>query len=442
MKINNTFTALFATILVAGAAVLTYSAYSSKQSLADTLPGTRVSKPVAVSDVSVSLDASTPASTVVVAGKDVWVPFARYTASSLVEDVTIDRLAIYSLPSGDTSDFTHVAVASGGVVRGTAAFAQGNGSVDVDIAGNKILVPKGKTASFELWGKLSSVQASAAVNGTWTGVARSGHQPGLGLASGITTGQWKADYSGKLNILFTAQDLSKVYYAPTGVAYGNAMVLRKSKPIVTKLPVANTVLYGSGMESEIYRFQLGADSAGPISLKQVAFKINVSSQMPGNFGYFRLYRGSVQVPYSEFSVTNAATGADLKNSYVATGTKILIAVVTLTGEDTISGSGMLYSLRAKLNYTGIGNALTTSFYTDSKAAIVTGSIIDSTKTSMSSGRPNIYAIIDSRTSAAHPGTFVWSDNSEVPHSSLKPSSKDWTNNVYVQDLTSATTLSN
>ncbi len=440
MKIHSTFTALFATVLVAGAAVLTYSAYSSKQSLADTLPGTRVSKPGIVSDVSVSLDASTPASTIVLAGKDVWVPFARYTATSLTEDVTIDRLAIYSLPSGDTSDFSQVAVASGGLVKGSSVFAQ-SGSVDVDLSAGKILVPKGKTASFELWGKLSGVLPSSSVNGAWTGVPRSGHQPGLGLASGITTGQWDANYSSKLNIRFTNK-ASKAYYAPAGVAYGNAMVLRKSKPIVTKLPTANTVLLGSGIESELYRFQLGADSAGPISLKQVAFKINATSQIPGNFGFFRLYRGSVQVPYSEFSVTNAATGADLKNSFVASGTKVLVAVVTLTGEDNISGSGMIYSLKAKLNYTGTGNAITTSFYADPKAAIVTGSLLNYTRTSLSGGFGNIYAIGKGTPSGNFPGNLVWSDNSEVPHSSISPASIDWTNESYVQDLTSATTLSN
>ncbi|MDD5726161.1 MAG: hypothetical protein PHC53_01975 [Patescibacteria group bacterium] len=380
----------------------------------------------------------TPASTIVIAGKDIYTPFATYEVTAVDEDLTIDRVAVSNLTGGDNADFNYIAVASNGTVRGQSALPAGQtGNVDIDLAGNAITISKGGIIQFQIWAKLAPVMASAVVNGSWTGVARSGHTPALGLSSNLQTGNWTSDYANKLNVRATGVQSGKLYLANAGSFNGNQQVIRKSKPIVAKLLLNVTYLMGtSGQEMEIQKFKVGADQAGPVAIKQIAFKINKSQQV--SIGYLRLYRNSSQIPSSDYFITEANTAVDLKATNVATGTNSIIAVIAFKDEEVVSGSGNVYTLRAVVNYPAIpGNSLSTYFLRDPYAPVVTGNLSNNVKTNLTVSSPNIFAI----GARAFPGTFVWSDNSEVPHSASVPGSADWTNDVYVQAL-DGTSLSN
>ncbi len=391
--------------------------------------------------ITVAADAH-PSTSIVVAGKDVWVPFARYKATAQYEDMIIDRVAVSSTVGGDNADFVQVAVATGGAVKGANTLPAGAiGKVDVDLTGNTITVPKDGSATFEIWAKLSSVQASSTVNGATTGVARSGHAPALGLLSNLQTGEWNASYASKLNIRTTGNASGERVYATSGATVGNTQILRKTKPVVTKQNLTNSVL--SSGEVELYRVQVGADSAGSIALKQMSFQVSKSANVTA--GSFRLYRGSTPVPASEYTVVNATSGADLYTGTVGAGVSSFITAVAFTGEDSINGSGNIYSLRATVSYTGTGNNITTSLYRDGTMPVVTGYLVNGAVGTYANST-SIFNLSTAATpggAATNIGTFVWSDNSEVPHyNGVNPASRDWTNDVYVEDLAQSATLSN
>lgn len=392
--------------------------------------------------ITVASDAH-PSTSIVVAGKDVWVPFARYKATAQYEDMVIDRVAVSSTAGGDNADFVQVALASGGVVKGASTLPSGPfGVVDIPLTGtDTITVPKDGSVIFEVWAKLSATQASSTVSGATTGVCRSGNAPALGLLSNLQTGEWNANYATKLNVRSTGNASGERVYAATGATVGNAQILRKTKPVVTKQNLTNTVL--SSGELELYRVQVGADSAGSVALKQMSYQISKSANV--SVGSFRLYRGSTPVPSTEYKVVSATSGADLYTGTVPAGVGSFIAIVSFTGEDSINGSGNIYSLRAQVSYTGTGNNVTTSFYRDGTMPVVTGYLANGAVGAYANNA-GIFNIDTSVTGGVAPtniGTFVWSDNSEVPHySGISPLSRDWTNDVYVEDLAQSATLSN
>ncbi len=390
--------------------------------------------------LTVSQDAH-PAATIVVAGKDVWVPMARYKATAQYENMLVDLMRVESI-SGDNSNYTQVAVAAGGAVKGASVLPAGaTGAVDVSLAGNKITIPKDGSATFEVWAKLASVQASSSVSGATTGVTRSGMTPALGIDENIQTGNWDANYAAMLNMQTIGEASGERVYAAQGATDGNAMVLRKTKPVVTMQSLSNTTL--SAGERELYRVQVGADSAGNAALKQMVF--NISKTAATALANFRLYRGSTQIPLADIAIVNGTSTGDLEAGSIPAGVNQAYVVVSFTNEDSVGGTGNVYSLRASVSYTGTGNNVTTNLYTDPATAIVTGYLDNATAVGALGASADIYSIdtaVAPDGAGDNVGTFVWSDNSEVPHSSASQTSRDWTNDVYVEDLTQSQSLSN
>lgn len=396
-----------------------------------------------------------PAQAIVIArglNKDVWVPFAKYKVTAQFEDMNIDLLRVQSLTGGDNANFRMVAVAQEGEVKGTAQFgAGGTGEKDVQLTGNEITVPKDGSATFELWAKMSDIQASSTVNGAITGVTRTGHQPGLGLVSNASsTGDWDANYAGKINLRITGAASGERVYFTSGDLNANNMLLRKSKPVVTRQNLTNSV-FNSGSEQELYRVQIGADSAGSIALKQIVFNVSKSANVSLNG--FKLYRGASEVAAADYTVYNAETGADLKTTIVPTATpSVRVAVAFTTSnsiESSITGSGNTYSLRATVNSTGTGNNVTTSFYRDPVSNLVARAYLkNSSATGTFASSADVWnldtgdAVGAPDGTADYMGTFLWSDNSEINHSSADQVSFDWTNDFLVEDLTQSSSVSN
>lgn len=399
---------------------------------------------------------SHPVSTIVVAGKDVWVPFAQYKASAQFEAMEIDRVAVLaSSTSGLNSDnavFSAVAVASGGAVKGQDILSSGStGTKDVDLSSNKIVVPKDGSVNFQLWGKLSNVQSSSSVSGANSGVHRSGMAPALGLKSGLVSGEWDSNYAGSvLNIRTTGQASGeRVYGANTSAGHGNAQITRKSKPTITKQSLSSTTL--ANIDQDLLKFQVAADAQGSVAVKQMVF--NLSKTSATTLSNFRLRKGSTDMALGDLAITCASCGAggansDLESGSLTAATTSAMVVVSFTNEETIVGSGNVYTLHANVSGATSGQNVSISFTRDSSVSIVTGYLVNNVAFGSLAASTDIYNI--SATSAAPTlqasatGTFLWSDNSEVPHSSAvgtSGGSRDWTNDVYVEDLSQTQTVS-
>ena len=388
---------------------------------------------------------SHPVSTIVVAGKDVWVPFAQYKASAQFEAMEIDRVAVLASStaglSSDNAVFSAVAVASAGAVKGQDILSSGStGTKDIDLSSNKIVVPKDGSVNFQLWGKLSNIQSSSSVSGATSGVHRSGMAPALGLKSGLVSGEWDSNYAGSvLNIRTTGQASGeRVYGANTSAGHGNAQISRKSKPTVTKQSLSSTTL--ANIDQDLIKFQVAADAQGSIAVKQMVFNVSLAGVSLSNF---RLRKGSTDMALGDIAVVSD-NGTDLEAGSLASST---LVIVSFTNEETIVGSGNVYTLHANVSGASAGDNVSISFARDTSSSVVTGYLVNSAAFGSLASSASIYNISTGAAPAGTAnatGTFLWSDNSEVPHSSAVGTaggSRDWTNDVYVEDLSQTQTVS-
>ena len=399
-----------------------------------------------------------PSSAIVVAGKDVWVPFASYKVTAQYESVELDRIAVFASSTAgsaasDNAALTAVAIASGGVVKGQDILSSGaSGTKDIDLTNNKITVPKDGSVSFQLWAKVSDIKASSTVSGATSGVHRSGMLPAMGLKDSLITGDWDANYYTSANIRATGlASGERVYASTTNAAHGNNMVTRKSKPIVTKQALSSTTL--ANIDQDLIKFQVAADSAGTIALKQVVFSLAKGSAT--TLSNFRVRRGSTDMALADFAVNYSSTTgdeSDVEAGTIATNQASGSVIVSFTNEETISGSGNVYTLHATVAGAASGQNVTLTFYRDAAAPIVTGYLTSNFAVSPLTTSTAIFSIDVGAAASSTPasptkfyaGTFLWSDNSEVPHSSAlgtSAGSRDWTNDVYVEDISQTQSLS-
>jgi hypothetical protein len=401
---------------------------------------------------------SHPVSTIVVAGKDVWVPFAQYKASAQFEAIELDRVAILASSTGsnlyDNAVFAAVAVASGGAVKGQDILSSGStGTKDIDLSANKIVVPKDGSVQFQLWGKLSNIQSSSSVSGATSGVHRSGMAPSLGLKSGLTSGEWDSNYFASLNIRSTGQASGeRVYASGTNAGSGNIQITRKTKPTVTKQSLSSTTL--ANIDQDLMKFQVAADAQGSVAVKQVAFTISKTSAL--TLSNFRVRKGSTDMALGDYAVTYvSSTAKDVEAGTLGTNENTGTVLVSFTNEETIVGSGNVYTLHATVSGAVSGQNVSLSFLRDSTSRLITGYLRSNVMFGGLASSTDVYLVDPSTapTSSQNPaelsathatGTFLWSDNSEVPHSSSVGSSggsRDWTNDLYIEDISQSQTVS-
>lgn len=388
--------------------------------------------------------------TILVAGGDVWQNFAEFKATAQYEGMTIDRVNVTS--TGVAAAFSAVAIAQDGVVKGTAVLPSGIAqNKDVDLSGNPINVPKDQSITFQVWGKLANIQSSSSVSGSAidTGsAARSGNSLKLGLAATIVTGDWDSNYATSFNVRTAGSASGDRVYTSGSSTLGNAFVARKSKPMVTKQNVSSNVL-SQGADMDLYKFQVSADPGGPVAVKKMSFNISFTTNTNSTLqlSNFRIRRGASDLSTNSVRILEAlgATQVDLGASGTLTGAsgassthKIAVEFVS---EETISGSGNLYTLHATVGGNVVsGDALNVSFNRTGGSTIVTGYLTNRFVTSTTG---LVGPHIDTSTAPANTeganGTFVWSDQSEVPHSDAQggaaAGSRDWTDDVYVEDIT-------
>ncbi|MCK9361114.1 hypothetical protein M0Q28_02690 [Patescibacteria group bacterium] len=375
----------------------------------------------------------------------VWQNFAQFKATAQYEDVNLDKVTVTS--TGVAANFLEVAVAQDGAVKGQGTLPSGSYSFkDIDLSGSPVIVPKDGSATFQIWGKLADVVASGTVSGS-TNAARSGNLMQLGVAGDIQTGDWDTNYDNQLNIRANGSASGDRLYATTTAgstngSVGNQFVLRKTKPVVTRQALSSTTLT-SGLDTDLYKFQVAADSAGSVGLKKVVFNWSKGdSNSSFNFQNLRLRKGSSDVADGDIDITSA-TGVNFYTSGPAVGETSGQIVIVFTNEETISGSGSVYTLHGTINGTvDSGDSLSLNFRRNSGAVVTTGYLTDAVFGGIRG--PNINTSSSPDVSPDAEGTFVWSDNSEVPHSYASGTaggSRDWTNDTYVEDLTQQSTLS-
>jgi hypothetical protein len=380
-------------------------------------------------------------STILVAGGDVWQNLAQFKATAQYEAMNLERIAVTS--TGDAANFAMIAIAKDGVVAGQDILPAGVTSTkDVDLTSAPIMVPKDGSTTFQLWAKIGPVQSSSTVSGATTGVVRSGNRVALGLNAGLTTGNWSASYAGNFNVRAVGLASGDLVYAAsaTGVA-GNTFVIRKSKPTVTRQTLSTTTL-ASGSSQDLYRMQISADSAGSVAVKQISFDVSKGDFTLSNF---RLRKGSTDMNLADYAIVSDI-GTDLEAGTLVAASSSARVVVSFTNEETISGSGNVYTLYA--TPAGVDASETVSIAPTRNLAgtvttgyILSGSMAGTGLTNPGLASPSINIDTANDGSADQPGSFVWSDLSEVPHSFATPgSSFDWTNDVYVEDLTQTQTL--
>jgi hypothetical protein len=378
----------------------------------------------------------------------VWQNFAQFKATAQYEAVQIDKLTVTS--TGVAANFVSqgIAVAQDSEPKGTATLPSGVMSfTDVDMTGNPIIVPKDGSATFQLWGKLSNTVASATVSGA-TAAPRSGNLMNLGIAGNIQSGDWNANYASQFNVLANGQASGDRLYATTTAganvgSSGNQFVLRKSKPVVTRQALSTTTLT-AGLDMDLYKFQVSADSAGSVALKKISFNWSKGdSNSSLNFQNLRLRKGATDIADGDISITSA-TSIDYYAGGPSLGETSGTIVIAFTNEETISGSGNVYTLHGTINGTvDSGDSLSFNFRRNGLTTPITGYLSDYPLAGVVG--PNID--VGTTPLAGAPtvvGTFVWSDLSEVPHSyasGTNSGSRDWTEDLYVEDLTQQSTLS-
>lgn len=392
--------------------------------------------------------------TILVAGTDTWQNVAEYRATAQNEDIRLEKIAVSS--TGDAADFRQVAVAMDGAVKGWDILPSGAMRYKtVDFTSTPINVMRNTSVNFNLWAKLADMSASSTVGGATTGVARSGDQISLGIASGITSGDdaWDSNYNDKMNVRAVGIGSGNLVYATSSsmgaTLSGNTFVVRKSKPTVTRQALSTTTL-ASGQQMDLYKFQVSGDAAGSVTLKKVTFALSVSTSTAAastfSLNNFRVRKGATEIPVADVVITDGS-GADVEAAAFVAATSSPRIVVSFTnssggGEESISGSGTVYTLVATTAGTiQSGDQVTVSLDRagDISAGVKTGYL---TATGGTIVGPNL----DTGTApggTTSPASFVWSDQSEIPHSDqvgASNGSRDWTNGYLVDDLTQSQTL--
>lgn len=386
---------------------------------------------------------SNPAATNVVAGSQI--KFGEFTATAQNEDIVVSRVTVTS--TADAADFSAISVRTAGSTSdaGSDILPSGENQAKDIVLSSPVTVPMNGSVTFELWGTLATVKASSTVSGATVGVARTGDAAKLGLAYNVQANPWDANYANVYNVWGVGQASGdRLYASASANLMGNSMILRKTKPVISRLAVSNATLQ-SGVDTELYKFQIAPDAAGAIRWKQVEFTVASSSSNSSlSMSTFKLFKGTTAIAAADIQILDGSNGADITGSTTLKGTKVIVLLRT---EETVSGSGQQYTLHATPNYGSATSASISTQFTRSTGSPVTGYLAgDAAGTATAFGELGLTTTssqsqIDT-TLGDVTGGFLWSDVSEIPHSFATgtTASLDWTNDIYVDNMTETQAL--
>ncbi len=381
--------------------------------------------------VTINSENSSLQSTILVPSPSAWYPVAKFSASAQNEDVRIERLIVTT--TGDSSAFTAIGVAKDGTLLAESPLQGGmNSSQDIDLGSTPLMVMKDSPVSFQIWAKLTNLQASSQTT-AGAPAPRSGNAFTVGLAAGNTTGEYDSNYTSKFNVKMVGMGSGERIYAAGSSTLGNTFVVRKSKPMVT-IPSSSAVLTNSS-EYSLMTFTVGADAAGPVSLKKFTLSFSKSTGTASALALssFKLKRAGEFLDTSLYTIQDTNGGNLVSGTWPVASTTGRI-VVTFTSPELIAGQGVEYSVRANVAGTAAGDSVSVGFTTTGVTTVVTGYLTaDSANTILSSmglPGPNLNATTSGNAIVSFPGTFVWSDRSETTPGSA--TSGDWMDDLYVR----------
>lgn len=294
---------------------------------------------------------------------------------------------------GDAADISAVAIAADGLTLSRNTFPSGIGtSTNIEFV-EPFTTGHDEYRRMDVWVQIPRVQSSLETGGADIGACNSGDTFRVGV-TGVDS------YIGSAR--------TRTSFEPI---MGNEFVIRKSRPFITRqgLPTATI---RNGAEQDLYRFQVTAETTGPIAMKRFLMLINIPGS--GMVCNLRLRRGSVEMSSSDYVINNG----DTTTCYFG-GSSV---TVNFTNEETMSGSGNVYTLVGTPQGFAADGSFTVSFGPSDPVV--------RTEYLYRAGGPIISDLIGD--------CLTWSDLSEVPHSAAlgtSGGSRDWTNGYLIDDLT-------
>ncbi len=405
----------------------------------------------------------TPIAQMLTANPSTWYLMASYRACAGYETMTIDRVNVQT--RWESASYAAVAVAvDGRTVAMTHLPGGSEQSTDVDLAAIPIIIPRDTCRTFALWGQLAAVVSSTALGGTTHGVLRSGAMVALGLNGGLTTGEWDTTYADAFNVRATgSMSGERVRASHRGSDIGPSFIVRRTLlTVVRVLNRDNTLETGY---HHLFRFIMNADVNSGAALKRMSFSIRIDrgARSSLTLSHLRLLRGDREVNRDEYRFYDE-TGRDLRDA-MSPSTNDVFATVTFTNEELITWRSQEYTLDAYVSDAIIGDRVTTSFVRSARyetgaelfPTVRTGYLTEDGLGFSRDGHPDnpgphldLGDVAGPGTSMPSEATFIWSDLSEVPHSSLpgwsfeparRGGSRDWTDDRYLQDMSFVHTLS-
>ncbi len=371
---------------------------------------------VPVNQLSFQLSAATPQSNILIAGTGGEKIFSVYSlANGTNHPVTFDRVGVQEICTDGFSCKKNVSclVAEVKSFKMSTSVLDPIGATQIPplVNGESVTLQPGETADLHV---SACLQALMPYSIQGQDLPRSGDSLYLQLFS-----------------VFNGDTL--VAFTESTVVTPNPMVLRKSKPVVTPQQLVSTVLTNG--ELELARWQVGANGINAIAQKQTPFYLEWDTGV--SLSNFRLYRGAVQVPANEYSVVDMASGTDLSASS-APAVLGTFPIVAFAGQESVNGNGNVYSLRATVTVSGLGHHVFTKFINPGSGNITGGLVNNIGLMPPEVANANLWHV-QQPGGGYGVGLFIWSDLSEVPHSTT---SFDWITGYLVEDLDYIWTLSN
>ncbi len=232
---------------------------------------------------------------------------------------------------------------------------------------------------------------------------------------------------------------------------GNDVLVRKSIPTVTLLPISDqSSQLTAGSTTTLYSFRVAADAKGPIALKQFSFVVTpvdngaASSPLP-SVSTFKFFRGATDITTSVHIQNASGTSLETTATSIQSNTVSKVVNVTFDTEEGI-GAGSSYDYTLKATPAGFipstvgGDSISTNLPADSAAFV---GISSSDSAYLASAGPAdtavaLLALTSNQTSAASGGTvnFIWSDYSAQVHNYAQGTSNsaDWFSGYEVLSL--------
>jgi hypothetical protein len=371
-----------------------------------------------VGSLTVTADADTPMSDVVIAGAT-GVTLAKFRFTAQNEAFLVKKLGVVSTVAGNgrISTFKLSYPAQDGTTKVVTAGLSGTAN-QIDISGTPMYVPANSSATLTFLGDLATFNL---LNDTESAVPisldldadnTSSYNQATGLASGTDDLSWAAG-----NI--TSNDQWVFRTRVTVQAGSNTSALTNS-------------------EQDLYQFTMRSDAAGNVAVKQITVNAAITEVIAGGtltIGSLKLYKGTTDI---SSNVTFNVNGSVSDTTLDETETRIVIEFNTY---ETVGNTTQTYTLKGTpAGFVAADDDYATfSIANDSTYDLASDGTIDSVLDSTNNA--------DGRLTLANRGTtdtndtqanFIWADYSDIGIDGTTDNDTGWFSGFLLKDLPTAT----